>query len=448
MVDENKKKVAQTKPIPPAKANDLHRTWLRQVQVGGAVLLVGIVTAGLLIKSKKPPQTQPPEILGPRVSTVSAASEQVRMTIEEFGTAEPRVQAPVAPEVSGRVVAVHEQLQAGGLIPAGETLVQIDKADYQLAYDRATAQLAAAKASEQQAVAAIEQASTQLAIEQAEAAVARSQWEATHPGQPADPLVLRQPQIRQAAAAVQAAKAQVASARAAITEAQVAVNQAQLHLDRTRLSLPYDARVLSESVDVGQFVTPGQVVAQVHGLDAMEITVMIDQRDLAWFDPSDSPAEVAAEFAGQWWTRTGRVDRLAGEVDLRSRLVPVVVRVDQPFDTTDGRPPLMPGAFARVNIQGRLLDRVVTIPRHAVHDGGEVWVVREGRLRIVHPKIIRQTATTAYITEGLGPADPVITTLLDAISDGMKVRLAKEDAEADAPIDPDAADGDGLSDAP
>jgi RND family efflux transporter MFP subunit len=426
MSDSNPNK--QERPAQPKRA--IKRRLIVQTVVGVGVLIVGIVIAALLVKAKQAPETAVIEHPGALVDAVTVHAADVTMVIESYGTVEPRVQVQVVPQVSGKVVKVNPSLAAGGFVKAGEPLIEIDRADYDLAVQRAAASLASAHSAVQQADAGIEQARTQLQIEQAEGDVAQAEWASQHPGEKADPLVLRQPQIRRAQAMVSSAEAQRASAEASVEQATAAVDEAKLNVWRTSVSLPYDARVLSESADLGQYVAPGQPIASLYGVEKVEITVMLDNRDLAWFDlptggeGGGSPVEVSADFAGGKQVWTGRVARMGGQVDVKSRLVPIVVEVDRPFDANGDRPPLVPGMFVKVAIRGRTVPNLIAVPRSAVHDADTVWVVRDGLLKIVQLTIARADRDTTYTTNGLHDGDQVILSLLDAITDGMKVRTS------------------------
>jgi RND family efflux transporter MFP subunit len=393
-----------------------------------AVLALGGAGTAALIRAKKPPEQQARVVKGPLVDVTEVRAAALPMTIVAHGTVRPRVQIDVVPQVGGRVVHVHPSLVAGGFLEAGEPLIQIESADYELAVQQARARLVSAQTSVAGAEAAIEQARTSLMMERAEADVARSEWNEMRGDQPIPPLVARQPQIRQAQAMVASAEAQREGAAAGVLSAETVLAEATLNLDRTRISLPFDARVLEEHVDLGQTVVAGQPIATVYGVDAVEITVPIKDGELAWFDlPINgqgvgSPAQVIATFAGGRHTWPGRVKRMGGQIDPRSRLVPVVIEVEHPF--RPGRPPLTPGMFVDVAITGHTASNAIAVPRPAIRQGREVWVVRDGKLDIVPAEIIRTDREMAYLIHGLSDGDQVVVSLLDAVTQGMTVRVA------------------------
>jgi RND family efflux transporter MFP subunit len=364
------------------------------------VLIVGVAAAVLIASaSKAPPRVDRPA-LGPLVEVLPTEITDVPVVVTGHGEVVARVSVDLIPQVAGQVVRIHRSLVAGGFFKAGEVLVVIDPRDYDLAVERAQAAVARAKVT--------------LEREQAEAEVAREEWDGLHPGEEPTGLVIREPQIRQAEAEYAAAEADL--------------NVAKLNLERTRLSLPFDGVVVSESVDVGQFVGNGSRLATVYGTDVVEVRVPLDSRELAWFEvpsrngTSGSSAEVSASFGGTRSVWEGRLTRMEAQVDQTSRMVHVVIEVPNPYDTSGGRAALLPGSFVDVRISGRTLTEVTSVPRHAIRDGQSVWVFDNGSLRIREVEVLRADRHQTLISSGLEEGELVIISSLDAVTDGMTVR--------------------------
>jgi RND family efflux transporter MFP subunit len=368
------------------------------------VLAVGVTGAVLIASSRKSPVRVERPPLGPLVEVALSEVADVPVVIEGHGEVVPRVAVDVMSQVSGQVVEVNPSLVAGGFFRADEVLVVIDPRDYELAVERARA--------------AVARSLVTLQREQAEAEVARNEWDGLHPGERAPGLVIREPQIRQAEAELAAANADLASAR--------------LSLERTRVRLPFDGVVVSESVDPGQVVSGGNRLALVYGTDVVEVRVPLDNRELAWFDvPSRSKGqsprvEISADFGGARSTWMGRVTRMEAQVDQASRMVHVVVEVNDPYERTVDRPALLPGTFVDVRIFGRTLENVVPIPRFAVREDNQVWVYEDGRLAIRRIRVLRSDRHQALVADGLEAGDLVIVSALDAVTDGMAVRNAAD----------------------
>ncbi|MHC4743499.1 MAG: efflux RND transporter periplasmic adaptor subunit, partial [Planctomycetota bacterium] len=194
------------------------------------VVVVGALGARYLIMLKKPPRRTDPNKPAPLVEVQRLVKRDMEMVVKGHGTVRPKVRVEIVPEVPGKLVYVHSQFKAGGLIPAKEEILKIDDRDYELAV--------------QQANAAVTDAQVRLDTEKAEAQVARQEWDKLHPGEePTSPLVVRLPQIRTAEAALESAKATLAVA--------------ELKLERTSISLPFAVLIVSERADLGQYVVVG-----------------------------------------------------------------------------------------------------------------------------------------------------------------------------------------------
>jgi RND family efflux transporter MFP subunit len=389
---------------------------------------VGVVVALVFTKLKKPPRRVEQPALAPLVKVQRLESNDIQMVVQGYGTVRPKAELDIIPEVAGKVVYVHAELKAGGVIRANEKILRIDPSDYELAV--------------QQARAAVAEAQVRLDTEVAEADVARREWRQLNPEtEPDSPLVFREPQIRRARAGLESAQAQLATA--------------ELRLQRTTIMLPFDVLIVSKQVDLGQFVTTGQPLAKAYGVDAFEIEVPLEDEELAWFDVFEAslgtasgspqkpptPAGVEMAFAGAEHAWNGYVVRTAGRVDPTSRMVPIIVEVPDPLDITQGKPPLLPGAFVKVSIAGKTLEAAVAIPRDAIHGGNRVWLVNDEQLHIEELNIVRADEEHAYVTSGVPDGALVVTSALDAVVEGMQVRTPEAEAELVNRAEPDETGG-------
>lgn len=386
----------------------------RQAYISLIFLLIAATIMVLAVVFKKAPQKEAPETPARLIEVTQIRRQDINMVVIGYGTARAKLEVEIVPQVSGKVVSVNPQFKAGGFVKADEEILKIDPRDYGLAV--------------RQARAGVADAVVKLDLEKAEAAIALDEWRQLHPGtEPNSPLVLREPQIRQARALLESAKATLATA--------------ELNLERTSISLPIDVRIVSESVDLGQFISAGQSVGGAYGINAVEIEVPLEDKDLAWFDIPDpalsfngrdkskgSNVFVKADFAGAEHIWKGYVKRTTGQVDRTSRLVYVVVEVPKPFETNGVKTALLPGTFVEAYIQGITLEDAFAVPRYCIHNRNEVWVENDGKLRITELEIVRADKDFAYTTETLNDGDLIITSSLDAVVDGMSVRVKQDDS--------------------
>lgn len=381
------------------------------------ILAAGAMLMGLMIKFRRPPETVPPQVSLPLVRVMRLTPTNHQFVVRSQGTVAPRTEIDLVAEVTGRVLAVAPSFRTGGFFEAGEVLVQLDPKDYELALTRAQATLAQAQAA--------------LAREEAEAQAAREEWErwGQQRGEPS-PLLLREPQLAQARAAVESARAGVLTA--------------QRDLERCRVAAPFEGRVRTQRTDVGQFVNRGQVLGRIYAVDYAEVRLPLPLDDLAYLDlpiaegqgenPSPGPPVVlSARVAGRVFEWTGRIVRTEGEIDPRTRMLHAVARVDHPYAQAGERPPLAVGLFVHAAIQGRRVEQVYRAPRKAFRaDRGLVVVNRESRLRLQPVEVLRWEMDHVVFRHAFEPGDRICITPLEVVTDGMQVRVMEEAADLSA----------------
>lgn len=374
------------------------------------VLLVGGGLLVVLISSRKAPVKEVKEFAGVLVETVTVKHREHTVTVAATGTVQARQQAEIVAQVSGRVTLLADEFIAGGMFEKGDILFQLEAIDYQLAVQRTEADLAAAE--------------LELAIIKGRARVARDEWKRLQVGKgDPNPLVLYEPQLKNAEGRVVAARAML--------------RQAGIDLQRTEVRAPFNCLVLSEGIDLGQYVRGGATVGTLLGTDSAEIVVPLPLDALPWLNiprrggqGAAATVSFSAGAANYHWP--GRLVRTLGEVDPLGRMARVVVAVDDPYllqqPATDERPPLAVGSFVDLELQGKSLSAVTVLPRRALRDEDTVWVVDvDSLLRIRPVQVLRRERGSVLIGDGLKDGERVIVTALAGAADGLKVRIREEE---------------------
>lgn len=389
------------------------------------LVIIALAVTVVLIRTRPHAERQTPPAPRPRVSVMSVTDGEQTVAIRGFGSVRAKRSVALVPQVSGEVVAKSADFEPGGYFTAGQTLLRIDDTDYRLAVARAEADVA--------------QAEVNLARAVEEAQVARDEWNtigsrSVNGGQTTEPspLVLHEPQLKLAQASLEAARA--------------ALKQARVNLERCTLTAPFDGRVLDATADVGQYLRAGTALGTIYATDVAEITVPVPDGELAWIGldydgDGGRNVTVTAEFAGAEHSWQGRAVRLGGAVDQRSRLVPVVVEVDHPYEQEGDRPPLVEGMFTEVTFHSQAPAGSVVIPRTSLRPDDKVWVVApDSTLSILDVTVARAGVHEALVAAGLVPGMRVVTSNLQYVTDGMPVMIEGQGRkEHDRP----AANGEG-----
>ena len=419
--------------------------WLR---IAGNLLLCSAILGGAAAAVVWINRTEP---VAQKVNTTRKSAALVETITVKRGTYSPRLvvlgtvqaaqQISLRPRVNGQVVEISPEFVPGGMIKQGALLLRIDPADFENALSIRESELDQAEASME-----IEEARQRLA--EKELKLLEGSIDETSRG-----LVLREPQI--------------ASIKAEVSAATAAVDRAKLDLQRTSVRAPFDAQVLTRSVNIGSQVGPGDELGQLVGLDEYWIMAAVPVRSLRWvqFASDDPPPETpklshqtgpltetspglkrsAADSTGSkvilrhpdaWGadtTREGLVSRLIGTLDQQSRLARVLITVADPLGLKSNAPPLILETLLETEIEGRPIENVVRLDRQYIRDQDTVWVMKDGKLEIRETEIVFRDARFAYIREGLNNGDEVVSSTLATVAPGVGLRKTNESS---APEDP------------
>jgi RND family efflux transporter MFP subunit len=388
------------------------------------ILIPIVVLAGagygtfILVGMRPAPPTRVFEPVVPLVETIDVVLGTVALHVHAEGTVAPRVETELVPEVAGRVLELSPSLVVGGFFDEGDVLFRLDAREYELAVIRSRA--------------AIAQANLRLETEQQEASVAEREWELLDIGQPTG-LALRVPQIAEALASLASAEATLA--------------QAEYDLERTVVRAPYDGRVRTERLDIGQFVQRGNSVATLYSIDAAEVRLPIPDAELAFVDlplgyrdgdvsTAKPTVTIRAQFAGEAHEWVGQIDRTEGEIDLRTRMVNAIARVEDPYSRVSNpdRPPLAIGMFVEADILGRSSGQVAALPRSVLRGANQVLVVdSDNTLRFKTVEVFRLERDRVLLDGGIEEGDRIVVSPLESAVEGMAVRVqASETIESEA----------------
>ena len=384
---------------------------------GVTIIGVGVLGLVLLIVFRPRPAAQEPLRRVPLVVTAPADVRSGNLTIRGSGTVRPKSQIIMSSQVAGRVEWASPAFASGGRFEKGDLLLRIEEADYVNRVDAASAAVA------QRQVEVLQWEEEQaLAREEYQRMLAREGMDAPDSASLSS-LIFREPQLQAAQAGLRSAEAQLADAR--------------LALGRTRLVAPFDGIVRSKSVDVGQYVAPGQNLGSLYDTDEVEIVVPLTDTEAslveglweagAGDEATRIPATVRATFGGREYEWPAYVDRAEGALNQETRAVDVVVRVPDPFmsDETGRRPPLLLGTYASVDIQGVAREAYAVLPRMALRDGEAVYVVEHDTLLVVRPAVVLQEiGGDVFVSADIAAGEPVVVSPMNIVTDSMVVQVA------------------------
>lgn len=374
------------------------------------LLLLAVGVGGMvgLIRNREKPQPVFPEHPGILVETRPLVFSDIPVTVTATGTVQHTREAAIVPEVSGKVLFLHPRLETGGFLQKGEVLFTLDDTDYRLSRMAARAELARTQAL--------------LLEEESRGRAARADWDVSHPGQKApSPLVLREPQRRQAEAAVAAAEAAVA--------------RHERDIARCTVDAPFDLRVLAETLAEGSFLVAGQPVMRGAATASFDLILSLPPSDLDWIrlpEPgSEGALAVRVRVPGSSGSeREGILLRVLGDVDPRGRMTRILVRIPDPYGLNTPVPALSEGQFVEARIPGKVAEGVLDIAASVLREGERLWWMdKEGKLRMAEAEVLRRTGDSVLVRTPLPEGSALVISSIGGAVEGMQLRTAKAGKE-------------------
>lgn len=382
------------------------------------IMVLVIAVAIALYLGSTPPKAHrtPPVRETPLVEVLTAHHTSHQVMLSAMGSVIPNREITLKSQVAGDIIKINPRFTEGGHLKAGEEILQIDDQDYRLAV-----------AEQRSAVVNAEYA---LKLELGKQDVAKREWEllkGTISEESLDSeLALRKPHLEKAQADLDAARA--------------ALKQTELNLARTVTSAPFNCIVRTKDVDLGSHVSSQDQLAELVETDECRIRASVPVDRLKWISIPRSTNEKGSKARilygnGAGYERRGAVIKLLGDLEEEGRMARILVAVTDPFDLTapeSARPPLLIGEYVRLEIEGPRLDNVVALPRSALRDGEQIWIMGDdGTLEIRKVKIVWREEAVVLVNGGIADGELIITTDLSTPAPGMKVITT---AKVDAPI--------------
>ncbi|WP_086929839.1 efflux RND transporter periplasmic adaptor subunit [Agarilytica rhodophyticola] len=378
--------------------------------LGIVIAVVTVITIMSAMKPKPTPKEEEKAII-PKVKTITVSPETMNISVSSQGSVTPVRQINLVSEVSGRVVSVADAYAPGGFFTKDQAIVTIDSRDYEFALHQAESDLAKAKELH--------------AMEKGRARQARGEWRDVG-NKEANDLFLRKPQL--------------ASAKAAVDAAEANRDRARLNIARTRISAPFNGRINTKGVDVGQYVAQGTVIAEVYSTEAVQVRLPLTDKQVAKVnlpltasnsEQTQPEVILTTVYGGKKYSWQGKIVRTEGSFDVRSRTIFAVAEVRNPFEhnPNEFKPPLSVGMYVSAEIIGHQLENVVTLPRKVLHKKNQVIVVGSDNRISFKTVDLLQSEGDNVLVGGLENGEKVMSTRVPYAVADLEVEPANDDAE-------------------
>ncbi|HEX9163774.1 MAG TPA: efflux RND transporter periplasmic adaptor subunit [Thermoanaerobaculia bacterium] len=397
---------------------------------GAAVLVAVIVFASIRGSGAK----------GEKVYVEPARARKLEAVVAAPGEIDPKVKVNISAHVIGKIEKLY--FDEGDTVHKGQKLVDLEKYQIVSARDRAVADLANRR---------VEVTRAQAQVATAQAAYNRA--------------MNLQKQGIQAQEAFETARLQFDNARAAlgsaeqgVRESEAMLTQMQTDLSRTTIVSPIDGKVVQLNAHEGEVVVtgtmnnPGSVIAVIADLSEILVEAEVGETEVVGIRVGQ-PARIKVDAVADHEYR-GHVEEIGSSAAIRQsgagsgiRYFKVKVAIDDPDDR------LRPGMTSQVSIVTSTVGNAIAVPiqsvvervpgsKKAAEDEDEdapkkkyVFVVRDGKAKMVEVATGISDATQVAIVSGLKAGDSVVTgpfRTLKKLHDGDFVIITKEEKTSTA----------------
>jgi membrane fusion protein (multidrug efflux system) len=347
------------------------------------ILLAVVITALLLAKFFFfPSQSGVPDQKGggkpgggggapANVTAVVLHPEKLSNEVYASGTIMANEEVKLQPELSGKIVQLN--FQEGSKVSKGQLLVKINDADLQANYKKLQLQykLAEEKLNRQKQLLAIN------GISQEEFDVLQNQYD-------------------------------VVKADMDYATAQIA---------KTEIRAPFDGMIGLKSVSEGAYVTPATVIAGIQQVNPLKIDFFVAEQYSAAVKKG---AELHFTVEGNNEKLSGQVYAVEPKIDMSTRSLQVRAVCPNAKGT------ILPGAFARVQLQLGGVDSALMLPTEAVIPdlkGKKVFVIRNGQAEPQKVVTGLRTDEKIQVVEGLKAGDTVVARGIMQLKPGTPVKI-------------------------
>jgi multidrug efflux pump subunit AcrA (membrane-fusion protein) len=177
----------------------------------------------------------------------------------------------------------------------------------------------------------------------------------------------------------------------------------------------FDGTITDVMLEVGSIANPGSRIARIISTERLELEVPVEVEDIMWIKVNQQ-VDVLSEDGNMIWD--GTVLRVSDFVDPNTQSVSVFVKVI-PSDNQ----PLYEGQYLRARFNGKSIEGAMEIPRRAVFNANEVFVIENDVIKKAMINVIKVNQET-LVFNGLEEGTILVTQPLVGATEGSRVEIS------------------------
>ncbi|MBN1505311.1 MAG: efflux RND transporter periplasmic adaptor subunit, partial [Sedimentisphaerales bacterium] len=212
-------------------------------------------------------------------------------------------------------------------------------------------------------------------------------------------------------------KTEIAVAQAAVDEAAARVGLAQAKLDECTLKAPFAGILTEVLVRPGDLAQPRTRLLKMMDPSSLVVRAGLPESCAADLHIGTEAVVRLDAFPGK--TFAGRIERIYPRLEWDSRTRIIEVRIIDPVD-------LIPHLFARISVQGRVIDDAVVVPDAAIvttpRGHKTAYILNDGKASLRTVTLGLEREGRVQVTDGIQPGEMVIVAGNLNLKDGASVQ--------------------------
>ncbi|MBE2281676.1 MAG: efflux RND transporter periplasmic adaptor subunit [Ignavibacteriaceae bacterium] len=379
----------------------MKRTTLIKTGSAGVIFFAGIVALFVLGSTQPESKKEPAKAEVRSVQTQLLEFTDISLTVEGFGTVEPHRILTVTSEVSGKVVYAKNNLKNATFVSAGEVILKIDSKEIEN-------NLYSLRSDFMNSIASI------LPEFKVENEVLYTKW--NNYFRSID-LKNNLPELPEITGDYEKIKI---SGKTILTKYYNIINQ-EIILSKYEIRAPFSGFIESAGVLENSFVHSGKDLCKIKETGSLEIAIPLLVKEINLIDFSVSPyVKVVSKSSGKY--KNGVIVRKEQLMDRNSQSVNVYVS----FNNEDSDPEFLAGNYLMVEIKGKAVKNVASIPRNLLDNEGYILTMESGKLEREKVQVVAFQKDKAVISNTFEKDLRIVKTVLQKPLIGMEITSVNE----------------------
>lgn len=407
-----------------------------------AIIAGSVMGMNWLVETKPEKPRRPPFQSVYPVEAVTAKIANHSPTVLVYGQVASERSVDLRSFVSGEIVWVSEQLQAGSQVKAGDELVRINTFDYEGALTEASANLAQTDASIAEIKARLSAERDQLKAAREQLDLAKSDLQRAEQLKTTGSITTKQVEDRKLTVSVREQSVLQRESNIAIEEARLQqqeanrlrlqwkIKDAQKDLDDTIMKAPFSGVIRNSVAELGRTAGANDVLISMYSLDRLAARFTLTDAQFGRL-VTDSDPLIGRNIEAYWsvgeteYKLTGNVSRIGADIDSARGGVEVFAALDPENLPSQIRP----GAFLEIRLSDQTYSNTITVPEDSVYDTDRIYVISDGELKPRSVTALAYDNGNVIISGDIADGEQILSTRLSVASDGLKVRLSDSEIQ-------------------